>query len=203
MNKKFWDERYQSSLYAYGKQPNTYFKECLDTLSPGTLFLPGEGEGRNAVYAAEKGWQVMALDQSAQAKSKAIQLATSKEVTIDYLIEDWKEFTWPENHFDALAIIYFHVANSELSQLAEYIFKTLKPEGICIIEYFDKKQSLYQKRFGSGGPKDVDYLPTLEMITEAFSAFEVLQAENKEIHLSEGSFHNGLASVNRLLLKKK
>ncbi len=58
MGTEFWDIRYSDSEYAYGTEPNVYFKSFIDTHSSGKILLPGEGEGRNAVYAAVKGWEV-------------------------------------------------------------------------------------------------------------------------------------------------
>ena len=54
--KEFWNERYSQEAYAYGTEPNAFFKSRIDQLSPGKLLLPAEGEGRNAVYAATKGF---------------------------------------------------------------------------------------------------------------------------------------------------
>ena len=60
--KEFWNERYSQEAYAYGTEPNAFFKSRIDQLSPGKLLLPAEGEGRNAVYAATKGFEVSAYD---------------------------------------------------------------------------------------------------------------------------------------------
>ena len=84
--KDFWNDRYGRAEYAYGKEPNVFFKEQLDQLQPGKILLPAEGEGRNAVYAAEKGWQASAYDWSENAYKKAMQLAEEKKVNIDYQI---------------------------------------------------------------------------------------------------------------------
>lgn len=73
--KDFWDKRYSETEYAYGVQPNTYIKQNIDKLSPGTILFPAEGEGGNAVYAAKEGWQVTAFDNSEVAKTKDLKLA--------------------------------------------------------------------------------------------------------------------------------
>ena len=71
----FWNERYAQKEFVYGTQPNTFFKEQLDKLDTGNILLPAEGEGRNAVFAASQGWDVLAFDISESGKKKAIQLA--------------------------------------------------------------------------------------------------------------------------------
>ena len=68
--KEFWNERYAAENYVYGTLPNTFFKYELSRLRPGKILLPAEGEGRNAVYAAEQGWDVYAFDYSHEAKRK-------------------------------------------------------------------------------------------------------------------------------------
>jgi hypothetical protein len=60
----FWDERYADEEYVYGTTPNQYFKQELEKLTPGKILLPGEGEGRNAVFAATQGWKVTARSKS-------------------------------------------------------------------------------------------------------------------------------------------
>ncbi len=84
----FWDERYSEKDYVFGEAPNVFFVDQLAGMKPGTIILPGEGEGRNAVYAASLGWKVHAFDSSTAGKSKALQLAHRKGVIIDYAIID-------------------------------------------------------------------------------------------------------------------
>ena len=60
--KTFWDARYSSKEFVYGKEPNDFFASELNKLNPGKMLLPGEGEGRNAAYAASQGWSVDAFD---------------------------------------------------------------------------------------------------------------------------------------------
>ena len=83
MTTEFWDMRYGDKDYAYGTEPNVYFKSFIDSNSSGKMLLPGEGEGRNAVYAAINGWDVYAVDQSQAGMEKAKKLAELNDVTID------------------------------------------------------------------------------------------------------------------------
>ena len=78
--KNFWDERYSNKEFVYGTLPNQFFKDQLDKLKPGKILMVGEGEGRNAVYAAKLGWQVDAIDSSNVAKEKAAKLAELNKV---------------------------------------------------------------------------------------------------------------------------
>ena len=89
--KDMWEERYAADEYAYGEEPNAFFKACLDRLpAAGRLLLPGEGEGRNAVYAARQGWKVDAFDFSAAGRERALRLAERYGVHIDYEVADYE-----------------------------------------------------------------------------------------------------------------
>ncbi|QQP51340.1 Uncharacterized protein FKW44_012666, partial [Caligus rogercresseyi] len=83
-----WDSHFAQDEYVFGEEPNVYFKEELDKLEVGKILLPAEGEGRNGVYAAKKGWKVFAFDQSMKGKAKAEKLAQKHGVTLDYGIAD-------------------------------------------------------------------------------------------------------------------
>lgn len=62
--KELWDKRYNTDQFIYGTTPNGFLKSELDKLKAGKLLLPGEGEGRNAIYAASRGWSVEAFHTS-------------------------------------------------------------------------------------------------------------------------------------------
>lgn len=69
---EFWDQRYRENASVYGLEPNPFFKAFIDKHKSGRLLLPAEGEGRNAIYAAAKGWQVDAFDFSEVSRDKAL-----------------------------------------------------------------------------------------------------------------------------------
>lgn len=77
---EFWDTRFAEPVYAYGTEPNRFFKEQLLKLSPGKILFPAEGEGRNAVYAAKQGFDVYAFDYSKEGQRKARLLAAESNV---------------------------------------------------------------------------------------------------------------------------
>ena len=99
---EFWNERFSTDKYIYGKNPNKFFKEQIDQLKPGRLLLLGEGEGRNSVYAAIKGWEVDAVDFSKTAKEKALLLAKQNDVNINYTINNLADFIPNENFYEAI-----------------------------------------------------------------------------------------------------
>ncbi|MCB0485325.1 MAG: class I SAM-dependent methyltransferase [Flavobacteriaceae bacterium] len=202
--KSFWDERYSDADYAYGKEPNAFFKETLDTLQlKGKALFPAEGEGRNAVYAAKKGLEVTAFDMSMEAKKKALQLADENRVTIEYLVYEFDKLYFTENSFDLIVLIFAHfppeLNNTYYKKLANY----LKPGGYIIAEAFSKEQLKYSEANPlAGGPKNINMLFSIDDFNNNFPDFEVFELQQQEIELSEGLFHKGKASVIRFVGKK-
>src|ERR1051325_9163371 len=81
-----WNERYSKAEFAFGEQPNNYLKEQLEKVNIGRILFPAEGEGRNAVFAAQLGWTVSAFDISVEGQKKALKLAEANKVKIDYQV---------------------------------------------------------------------------------------------------------------------
>jgi SAM-dependent methyltransferase len=193
--KHFWNERYSLPEYVYGDTPNTFFREQLEKLKPGTILLPGEGEGRNAVWAASAGWQVVAVDYSEAAREKALALAAKKHTNLNqYLVEDLNSFMPLEKHYDAIALIFVHLMPTERQLLHQKLLKALKPGGTIIIEAFHPDQLQYN----SGGPKNYEMLYTSEMLLKDFDGLKINFLDEGTYHLSEGNFHRGEAALVRM-----
>lgn len=199
MSKEFWNERYATHPTVYGIHPNNFFQDQLDQLKSGKILLPAEGEGRNALYAAKQGWEVDAFDYSETAKEKALTLAKNNGVNIHYTTEVIGEVQLPTETYDAIAFIYVHLPEPIRKAFHNQCLKALKPGGVLIMEAFCKEQINNQ----SGGPKDSKLLYALPEILNDFKGMENIIAKNDGIFLEEGNFHNGLADVIRLVLKKQ
>ncbi len=202
--KEFWDERYKRQEYVYGKEPNRFLKQKLDFIEPGKILFPAEGEGRNAVYAAKKGWKVSAFDISTVGKQKAERLATEEGVTIDYRTASLNKLGYKKEEFDAIALIYAHFTPVERKDLFKFFTYILKKKGIIIFEGFGSKHPEYQKRNPAvGGPKEKEMLFSEKEIQAAFPDFEFLEYYEGEVDLNVGEFHKGKGWVIRFLGQKK
>ncbi len=196
--KDLWDKRYSDQNYVYGKEPNAFFSAQLNRLAPGSLLLPGEGEGRNAVYAAGKGWQVDAFDQSFSGYEKAMDLASEKKVRINYQVSQLEDFIFKSKSYDLACLIYFHMDPPGRKYLHQHMFKSLKPGGTLVLEAFHKEQLGRD----TGGPRALEMLFDEEILADDFAAFETLILEKRVRKLNEGLFHQGDASVIRFVGKK-
>jgi SAM-dependent methyltransferase len=190
-----WNERYSTDEFIYGKEPNNFFKEELKKLSPGKVLMFGEGEGRNAVYAASLGWSVDAIDQSEAGKAKATQLSSERKVKINYYVEDLSSYIPKQNHYDAAVFIFLHIEEKLRSLVFKNAIDSLRPGGKIILEAFEKDQLKYD----SGGPKDEELLYSLEDIAEKFIDLEFEKFSKENIYLDEGPLHKGEAEVIRFV----
>lgn len=196
--KNFWNERYGQKMYSYGKAPNAFFAQKLMHLPKGKILFPAEGEGRNAVYAAIKGWNVKAFDYSEEGRKKALELAKSYDVSIDYDLIDASDFQVTEQ-YDVIALIFAHFAGEERRQLFLKLEQSLAPEGYLIMEVFSKSQIGRE----SGGPKDPEFLYSKAEIQSLLPDLDFLILEETRIELDEGIYHQGDAAVIRVLAQKK
>ncbi|MGY6561267.1 MAG: class I SAM-dependent methyltransferase [Luteibaculaceae bacterium] len=198
-----WNKRYKEESYSYGTKPNEFFKSVLDTVKPGKLLLPAEGEGRNAVYAARKGWQVMAFDISPQGKEKAEQLAIKNNVKVDYLVGAIEELKLEPESFDAIALIYAHTPETYRPKFHTDLTRYLKPNGKLFLEGFSTKNLEYRALNPKiGGPPQSEMLFTTEIIRQDFKNLQIELLEEREVELAEGVYHNGLGAVIRLIANK-
>lgn len=201
--KEFWNERYQDSNFAYGKEPNMFFKEQIQQLKPGTILLPADGEGRNGVFAAKLGWKVTAIDLSKEGQKKALQLASEQNVNINYVVGDIEKVELLNESFDAIALIYAHFSSWKISTIHKKLIQLLKENGTIIFEAYSKKHLAYKEANPKvGGPSDINMLFSLEKIQADFKGFKIQVLEEKEVILNEGEFHKGTGSVIRFVGKK-
>lgn len=199
-----WNERYSNDEFAYGTQPNNYLKDQLQKLETGSILFPAEGEGRNAVFAAQLGWEVYAFDISAKGKNKALHLAKMNNLRIDYQVGELQTLNFQKEQFDAIALIYAHFPANLKSSIHKLLDTYLRKEGYIIFEAFSKKHlDFVLKDEKVGGPKDIESLFSIEEIKADFPDYDIIELSETEIELNEGLFHNGTGSVIRFLGKKK
>jgi SAM-dependent methyltransferase len=196
--KEFWNERYSAEAYVYGTAPNTFLRKQLECLIPGTALFPCEGEGRNAVFAAQHGWKVSAFDASEAGKEKAILLAKKQELELTYEVADAMDISYPLESFDVIALIYAHFPQNLRQELHHKMISWLKPGGVLILEAFNPLQLSNT----SGGPKDLSLLYKEDMLQSDFNQLQTILLGNERIILDEGTFHCGPADVIRYVGQK-
>lgn len=196
--KEFWNQRYDIDELVYGKDPSHFLGERLWDQKFGRLLLPGEGEGRNAVYAAKKGWFVHAFDFSRVAAAKAIELSRKEKVKFEYQIADVRSFQTAEDFYHLIGVAFLHLPPADRNHFHKKMIKSLKPGGKIIAEYFSKNQLAQD----TGGPKNIDMLYDKSDLREDFKSLNILELEEKQVYQEGGKAHAGKAWVIHLVCKK-
>ncbi|MFO7822637.1 MAG: class I SAM-dependent methyltransferase [Cyclobacterium sp.] len=202
--KTFWNERYKSNEYVYGEAPNAFLAATLVKLKPGKILFPAEGEGRNAVFAARSGWEVVAFDWSEEGLKKATILAEKEKVHISYDLGSMEEIHYKAGSFDALALVFAHFPEDLRAAYHRKISSFLKPGGYLIIEGFSKAHLQFNAvNPKAGGPKNEGMLFSLEDIRSDFPEIEWELLEEVNESLEEGNYHVGEAALIRGFGRKK
>ena len=196
----FWNAKFQTKNLIYGEAPNNFIKENSELLlNAKTVMCLGEGEGRNAIYLADKGLSVEALDISDVALRKLRRRAKESYVFIKTrhtLFEYWQ----PDTLYDAVVCTYLHLPKPHQKMLFEKAMMALDPHGYFIAELFSESQI----HFSSGGPKDIALLYDLNDILDTVKLLpcKIIKLAQEVIVLNEGDKHVGRASVIRIVLEK-
>jgi len=195
----FWDERYSSTEYVYGTEPNDFLKVHAGLIAPGGRVLCiAEGEGRNAVYLAGLGFEVLAVDQSAVGLQKAMDLAQKKGVSITTAIASLEDYLIPEGTFDSIVSIWAHVPKDIRLSLHKKVVAGLKPGGVLILEAYHPRQIGYK----TGGPPSADLMMSISELKEELKGLSFISAQELERSVHEGKGHFGLSAVTQVLAKK-
>jgi len=190
-----WDERYALEGWAFGTEPNDFLKEQAHRIPPGKVLCVGEGEGRNAVFLADEGFEVVGVDRSQVGLDKAQGLAQDRGVFIETVLSSIEDFDLTEGEWQGIVSVFFHLPPELRKGIHQSVVKGLSPGGILILEAYTPKQL----EFGTGGPPDITKLPSLEALEEELEGLEFLVARETEREVHEGRMHTGKGSVVQLV----
>lgn len=193
----FWDQQFSGAGFKYGTHPNAFLLSQASRLSSAArILVPGDGEGRNSVWLASQGHQVLAMDGSAVGLAKAQALAAEQGVRIATQLADLADWQPPAGAFDALVLTYVHLPPAIRASAHQRLADALRPGGLLILEAFHPKQL----ERSSGGPKQLDMLYALADLEADFAGrLQWLLREEVETVLDEGPGHQGPAWVTRLV----
>jgi SAM-dependent methyltransferase len=195
-----WEDRFAGADYAFGKAPNYFLAGCKDLLpKSGRALAVADGEGRNGVWLAEQGLDVLSIDFSPSAQRKARALAVERGVTVAFDLVDLHGWDYPQAAFDVVVEIFTQFSSpAEREKKWSGMRRTLKPGGLLIVLGYTPKQLIY----GTGGPKQLENLYTREMLESAFDRFRNVTIVEEEIEMHEGASHGGMSAVIGLVARK-
>jgi|TARA_B110000503_G_C6997731_1_gene350152 cyclopropane fatty-acyl-phospholipid synthase-like methyltransferase len=188
-----WDERFSIEDYLFGAEPAQALVKLEHYLIPqGDTLVIADGEGRNSVYLASKGFKVTATDASTVANVKAKALAASRNVAVDYQVEDFFDIDWSAKQYDNIVGIFFQfIPPDKIKQVLTALRTAIKKGGTLLIHGYTPQQI----ELATGGPKDVSLMYTKELFEDMFENVEILVNNEYQMQLTEGSGHNGPSAL--------
>lgn len=192
-----WDARFAGADFFYGTAPNDFLAEHAAEL-PGPVLSLAEGEGRNAVFMAELGLDVLGVDLAATGLKKAECLAAERGVRIRTLQADLAEYAPDVAAWGSVVSIFAHLPSAVRARLYPSIEAALRPGGLLLMEAYSEAQLPRD----TGGPKDVDMLMSVEKVRAGFPGLEPVLLRETEREVREGQGHTGFASVVQFIGRK-
>lgn len=190
-----WDERYSSEEYIYGKDPNAFLANAVDKIPKGKVLCVAEGEGRNAVFLAEHGYDVVAVDSSSVGLGKARKLAQERGVSIETIVCDLANFDIEPESFDGVVSIFAHVPPQVRKELHKKIVNGLRSGGVLILESYRPDQLKYK----TGGPPTAEFMMTLTGLEEELKGLNFDYGVELDRDVVEGKFHTGKGAVVQII----
>lgn len=193
-----WDERYNTDDFVYGTAPNEFLASVSGQIPRGRVLCLAEGEGRNAVYLAKLGHQVLAVDKSGVGLAKAGQWAEANRVCLETRVVDLAHFDFAPGSWDAVVSIFAHVPSVLRKALHRGVVAGLRSGGAFVLEAYTPAQL----KFKTGGPPDADMLMTLPTLRQELEGLEFRHALELERQVIEGRLHTGWGAVVQVLAIK-
>ncbi|WP_235923363.1 SAM-dependent methyltransferase [Brucella tritici] len=195
-----WDDRFNREDYLFGTEPNAFLASQAFRLKTGMRALAvADGEGRNGVWLAERGLDVVSVDSSTVGLAKARALALDRGVNLQTVQADLAEWEWEPEAFDVVVAIFVQFAPPELRKKMFAGFHTcLKPGGLLIMQGYRTEQL----RYGTGGPPHVDHLYTADLLIRSFAHWEIRYLQEHDSLIEEGAGHAGMSALIDLVAEK-
>ncbi|WP_169569939.1 class I SAM-dependent methyltransferase [Sneathiella limimaris] len=187
MKQDYWNDRYASKDLIWSAGPNQFFKTEVDNLKPGKAIDLASGEGRNALYLAELGWNIKAVDFSEVALEKAEKIASGRHLKdkIEFINADLNTYLLPKSSFDLVAIIYLQLPQDQMIPIIHKAVHAVAPGGTFLMIGHHSQNLTH----GYGGPQNPENLYTeMEIVGTINGELAIEKAEqvNRIVDTDEG-----------------
>lgn len=173
MSRDDWDRRYDTPALIWSGEPNRFLEAEVAGMPPGRALDLACGEGRNAVWLAERGWDVTAVDFSARALEKARDLAVRRGVAVRLVEADLADHEPEPGGADLVVVLYLHLPAPERAAVLARAAAALAPDGVILAVGHD----LLNLTEGHGGPRDPQILWTPDDVAADLPGLVVERAE--------------------------
>lgn len=190
-DRETWNERYANKEMVWSAEPNRLFADIVGELPAGRALDLGCGEGRNALYLAENGWDVTGVDYSDAGIEKARRLAEHRDVAVDFRVADAGEIRLEPRSFDLVAVVFLHTGASERDHWLPQAIAAVADGGTFVYIGHDPANI----ESGVGGPQDPSVLPGVDAISAALTGFAIERADVYRRPVGEDPGHGGDGGV--------
>ena len=170
-----WNRRYAGSELLWTAQPNRFLVSEAADLRPGRALDLACGEGRNAVWLAEQGWQVTGVDFSEVGLAKARRLGAARGVEVEWVAADLLGYQPEPRAFELVLVFYLHVPESERGLIPHAAAEAVATGGTLLVVAHDSSNLEH----GHGGPQSPAVLYTPDDVVRALDGgqFEIARAD--------------------------
>lgn len=195
-----WNTRFGGEDYVFGTAPNAFLASQANLLRPGERALSiADGEGRNGVWLAEQGLDVLSIDFSPVGLAKAAKLAAERGVRLETRQTDLAAWDWNGESFDVIVGIFIQFADPPLrTRMFAGIERALRPGGRLILQGYRPEQLKY----GTGGSKKIENKYTADLLSAAFANLEIRHLREHDSVVHEGKGHDGMSALIDLVAVK-
>jgi SAM-dependent methyltransferase len=174
-----WDDRYRATERLWSAEPNIFVEDRLADRKPGAGLDLASGEGRNAIWLAERGWEMTAVDFS----PVAVERGRANSTGVEFVVGD--VLTWnPDRSYDLVLIAYLHLPLADFEPLIRRAADWLQPGGELFMIGHDRTNIEH----GVGGPQYPEVLWDVDEIVPWLEGLEVMEAGvvEREVEVDHG-----------------
>jgi SAM-dependent methyltransferase len=182
MSRDKWNRRYSETERLWQADPTPELKKVVDGMAPGRALDLAAGEGRNALYLAESGWHVTAVDFSDVAVDRGRQRSQELGLDVTWEVADLTEYEPTQRHFDMVCICYLQIPWPEMSRVVTAAAEAVLPGGIFLLVGHDRTNLTH----GVGGPPYPEVLYTPDDIVGLLSDLAIDRAEQARNPVDHG-----------------
>jgi SAM-dependent methyltransferase len=169
VDREDWNRRYRERELVWSAEPNRFLVDEVAHLAPGRALDLGSGEGRNAIWLAERGWRVTAVDFAEAGLAKARRIAADRGVEIELIQADVRDYEPEPDSFDLVLALYLHLPWPDMTAILDRARRAVAPRGTFLLIGHDRSNLEH----GVGGPQNPAVLYTADQVTALFLDFDI------------------------------
>jgi SAM-dependent methyltransferase len=186
---QYWNEKFAATdELVYTETVNRFVKQYCEDLPKGKMIDLAGGEGRNAIFFAEKGWQVENIDISNVGLTKFLKFAEERGVTEKVFANcaDATGFESVLTPVDLGVVAYLQIEVNDLADALDCLIENIRKGGklIGVWHSRDNMDNDYN------GPREAEVRPSIETITEMLAdqpvEIEILENRDGQVQTKDG-----------------